>query len=207
MNSTDAFEMVINYDDRAKLDGPAYSPANDILIVPMWTEEFCKAVCILGDTLDEYTPLQADLDSGYAPGQEIRINRISPVFFEKYTADWDERIYPKIQSFYDNPCKIHGHRMPFLLKYTMDTQQSMSQHTDTSLITTTMMLSSPEDYDDGYLTFPRQNFNTKDLPAGFAVIFPGLVTHPHYGSELTRGTRYTFVHWTRGPHFPNTEDM
>ena len=89
----------------------------------------------------------------------------------------------------------------------MDTQQSMDQHTDTSLITTTMILNESSEYEGSHLTFPRQNFTSKDIPAGHAIIFPGLVTHPHFGSELTSGKRYTFVHWTRGPHFPNTEDM
>ena len=206
MNTTDAFEMLINYDERAKLDGPAYSPANDILVVPFWTEEFCKAVCIVSDLMDEYKPYGGDVDSGYAPGQEIRLNRISPLFFENYTRDWDERLHKKIGNFYDNPCRIQGHRMPFILKYTMDTQRSMDQHTDTSFITTTMILNDSSEYEGSALTFPRQKWDTSNIPAGHAVIFPGLITHPHYGSELTKGERYTFVHWTRGPIFPKAED-
>ena len=206
MNATDAFEMLINYDERAKLEGPAYSPANDILVVPFWTEEFCKAVCVVADLMDEYKPYGGDVNSGYAPGQEIRLNRISPIFFENYTRDWDERLHKKIGNFYENPCRIQGHRMPFILKYTMDTQRSMDQHTDTSFITTTMILNDSSEYEGSALTFPRQKWDTSSIPAGHAVIFPGLVTHPHYGSELTSGERYTFVHWTRGPVFPKAED-
>jgi|TARA_Y100000034_G_scaffold131156_1_gene191300 hypothetical protein len=41
--------------------------------------------------------------------------------------------------------------------------------------------------------FPRQEWNTKDLPVGHMVTFPGVITHPHYTTRLASGIKYSLV--------------
>ena len=79
----------------------------------------------------------------------------------------------------------------FLVRYDAKAQNSLSLHTDQSLLSFTIALNEPSEYEGGG-TFFRGLGRAVDAPAaGHAVMFPGKVEHA--GQAITRGRRYIIV--------------
>ena len=53
-----------------------------------------------------------------------------------------------------------------------------------------------DDYEGATLYWPRQDVSNADIPIGKMILFPGMVTHGHYVSPLTSGTKYSATFWT-----------
>jgi len=79
----------------------------------------------------------------------------------------------------------------FLVRYDATKQASLPTHTDQSLLSFTIALNDPGEYDGGGTWF-RGLGRAIDAPAaGHAVLFPGKVEHG--GHTITRGVRYIIV--------------
>ena len=79
----------------------------------------------------------------------------------------------------------------FLVRYDATKQASLPTHTDQSLLSFTIALNDPGEYDGGGTWF-RGLGRAVDAPAaGHAVLFPGKVEHG--GHPITRGVRYIIV--------------
>ena len=127
--------------------------------------------------------------------QELRINHMDPSFPEVYAGDVKKYIFPVVRKHWHpvNPVNL---RMPFVIKYTLDTQTSMKAHHDSCLLSIVVRLN--DGYEGGKLCFPRQNWDNQDIPVGNVVIFPSMVTHVHKVTDLIAGTRYSFTGWITG---------
>ena len=66
---------------------------------------------------------------------------------------------------------------------------------DGSLITGTVRLS--DQYTGGELTFPRQKYKNTNVPVGSMLLWPSSIQHIHYSDQLTSGTKYSLVAWTK----------
>lgn len=206
MNAIDKLNNV-DYKDAIQ-HGQVTQVNESMLVAPFWKPWFCQMVIDAAEQHDDFHPLYADAGTnGTAPGQECRINEFSPWLFERYKEHWQNILRWPIGEFYQAHYlfdrKFDMYRVPFLVKYTMDSQKSMEQHHDFSLITMSMMLNG--DYEGSYLWFPRQKWSNKNVPIGYATIFPGQVTHPHLATKLTAGFRYGFTGWLRGDDMRNVE--
>jgi hypothetical protein len=79
----------------------------------------------------------------------------------------------------------------FLVRYDAAKQASLPTHTDQSLLSFTIALNDPSEYDGGGTWF-RGLGRALDAPAaGHAVLFPGSIEHG--GHPVSRGVRYIIV--------------
>ena len=67
-------------------------------------------------------------------------------------------------------------------------------HNDVSHIT--MVVKLNDSFEGGVLELPRQKFNNKKIPVGYALIWPSQVTHPHLVTPVTKGVKYSMTSWT-----------
>tara|TARA_Y100000034_G_C6792981_1_gene355198 strand:+ start:225 stop:908 length:684 start_codon:yes stop_codon:yes gene_type:complete len=106
-----------------------------------------------------------------------------------------------------------GYPVPFCKKWSADGgHTNLRMHNDNSLLTMVIFLA--DDYEGCETTFPRQNWDASYLKgkAGHMVVFPGGLTHPHYGQKLKSGTKYSLVGRSsilkpRNGEFDNIENL
>ena len=187
----------------AKIQGPWREVAQDILLIPFWSREFCRELIDAAELLDEFVPYGPDVDNNAAPGQEMRINRISPRLAESFEAHFQSVVSPIIRTHWW-PLNTGKTRMPFVLRYSPDTQAALAPHHDAAMVSLAMPLNSG--YEGGRLTFPRQHWDSRDVEVGHLIVFPSQVTHVHGVTPVTQGVRYAMTCWiasTRDqPHDP-----
>lgn len=188
-------QRLITYADAAA-HGCWREVAPDILLIPFWNADFCGELIAAAETMDEFRPYAPDVQKNAAPGQELRINRISPKFAENFEADFQARITPIIKTHWW-PLNTGKTRMPFVLRYSPDTQSALDPHHDAAMLSFAMPLN--HGYDGGALTFPRQHWDSREVPPGTLIAFPSRVTHVHWVTPVTRGTRYAMTVWQATP--------
>lgn len=188
-------QRLITYEN-AEATGPWREVANDILVLPFWTPDFCDEIIKTADLLDEYKSLDSDLNNNAAPGQETRFDRISPRFAENFEAHFRRRVQPIVAQHWW-PLKLGKNRMPFVLKYSPETQSSLDPHHDAAMVSMAIMLN--DSYEGGRLTFPRQHWDTRDVTPGTMIVFPSRVTHVHWVLPVTSGKRYSVAAWVADP--------
>lgn len=198
-----------SYQKEAVLSGEAKIIGESIAEIPFWKPSFCELIIRASEESGHgFSPLESDLsDYGAAPGMELRMDQFCPELFSMWKQHWNEFIAPFVKEFYrcpymfDRPFDVF--RVPFLVKYTMDSQRSMDEHHDTSLLSISIKLTNPKNFQGTDLIFPRQDYSNESLPQGWGTIFPGQLTHPHYADQLRSGTRYGMTGWIRGSDLQN----
>ena len=90
--------------------------------------------------------------------------------------------------------------MPFVLRYSPDTQAALDPHHDAAMVSFAMPLNT--DYSGGLLTFPRQHWDSREVEVGTLIAFPSRVTHVHWVTPVTSGTRYAMTVWVAAPNQP-----
>jgi 2OG-Fe(II) oxygenase superfamily len=184
--------MFINYTEGIHSDsGNIVYQKDDIIVTPFFTEDFCSTLVDLCEFHRSKFIWNSKVDP--YPNHELHLTDVSRFLFEDFVNHYESSLCPLFESiFLKDP--IWGWFSPFINRYTMDTQRKSDLHCDTSEISFVLKLNS--NYTGGDLVFPRQSFTNKDVPVGYAVIFPGTVSHPHYVSQLEYGVKYSFVSWT-----------
>ena len=171
--------------------------APDILLIPFLKPDFCADLIAAAEGVGSFRPLDADVENNAAPGQEMRLNRIDPEIPRQFEAHFRERIEPALRVHWW-PLKIGPVRMPFLLRYSPDTQPALDPHHDAAMVSLAMHLNTG--YEGGALTFPRQHWDSHALEVGDVVAFPSRVTHVHWVTPVTAGTRYAMTCWLTAPN-------
>ena len=112
--------------------------------------------------------------------------------------DWNEALrtllLPALSACYPEAAprasQLHVHDC-FLVRYDASKQSSLPTHTDQSLLSFTIALNDPSEYEGGG-TYFRGLGRAVDAPAaGHAVLFPGKVEHG--GQPISKGLRYIIV--------------
>lgn len=167
--------------------------ATDILCIEFWKPEFCRLIIEAADAIDQYESRPGDP----VPGQELRIDKISPDFYNSFCRHWKQSLQPILDDYYMLPTEqwFTGWKVPFIIKYEMSKQRSLRPHMDDSMVTGTVRLSNQ--YSGGDLVFPRQNYRNTDVPVGSILIWPSSLQHIHYSDNLTQGVKYSLVAWTK----------
>ncbi len=188
-------QRLLAYQDAAA-QGCWREVAADILLIPFWSPSFCRAVIEASELLDEFQPYAPDVENSAAPGQELRINRISPKFAEHFEAHFQTRVAPIIRTHWW-PLSLGKLRMPFVLRYSPDTQAALDPHHDAAMVSFAMPLN--KGYEGGALTFPRQHWDSGEVAPGTLIAFPSRVSHVHWVTPVTRGKRYAMTVWLASP--------
>jgi hypothetical protein len=187
--------IILNYQDGIHpLSGKEFKVVNDIVITPFWTEEFCKQLIHVAEICS--SKFNDSIIPGYVQlgWHDLRLDNISPIFFQDYTQHYKKDIYPLlVDTFTKESADIFGWFPPYIIRYN-ELGQCTGAHNDVSKFTLNIKLNS--DYEGCDLTFSRQNFNAKEVPVGYAMIWPSTITHPHYSTPLISGTKYSFVSWS-----------
>ena len=50
-------------------------------------------------------------------------------------------------------------------------------------------------HEGGVLTFPRQHWDSREVEVGTFIAFPSRVSHVHWVTPVTAGTRYAMTVW------------
>lgn len=161
----------------------------EVLMIDFMTRTECQKLIDKAEKYGHWESMYGDK----FPGQELRIRVLDINLFNKLEEHFKQHINPAIEKYWW-PLQMYGLRDAFIIKYTPETQKSLSCHHDASLVSTICYLN--DDYTGGDTYFPRQKFSTEDVPVGKMVLWPGQVTHGHEGREVTSGSKYALVIWT-----------
>ena len=175
--------------------GSVFSFKNDILVTPFYTEEYCREI-VSGCKLNPEAFFDTSQINDIYPNYILPLNRVSEIILQHYITQFASKIIPTINSLFLRP-SITAIKIPFINRFTTSTQVSMELHCDVSTVSTFIKLNN--DFEGGNLNFPRQEFKSQDVPVGFAIIFPGTLTHPHCVEKLTAGERYTMISFATPP--------
>jgi len=185
--------------------GKDYKVENDIIITPFWTQEFCNNLISVAE---EYkNNFSKDIvwygKSGKNIGwNDIKFDDIDPNISEYFVKQYKKFALPIISEvFTDASSDIKGWFSPYIIRYDK-VDQCADLHNDASYLTFNIKLNN--DYDGCDLIFPRQNFNSRDVPIGHAMIWPSTVSHPHYSTPLKSGIKYSIISWTWPPEWNKT---
>jgi hypothetical protein len=199
--------MIIDYNKAIHPQcGKEFYVHNDIIVTPFWTEEFCQTMIELADMHGENFRKNIYFKGGtqHETGigwHDILLDSISQEIFEDFVSQYKKFICPLIEEVYECGDPITGWFSPYIIKYDKVGQEN-NLHNDASLITLNIKLNNT--YEGCELIFPRQNFNSKDVPTGYAMIWPSAVTHPHVTTKLTSGRKFSIVSWTWPPEWSKT---
>ena len=191
------------YEDAAA-SGPWHEAAPDILLIPFWKSGFCGALIDAAESAGGFEPYPPDVSNNAAPGQELRIDRIDRQFAQRLEADLRQRLVPALQAHWW-PLKPGKTRMPFVLRYSPETQAGMDPHHDAALVSLAMPLNA--DYEGGRLTFPRQHWDSREVEEGTFIAFPGRVSHVHWVTPVSAGLRYALTVWIAAADQPPTDPI
>ena len=173
----------------------ASEPVPGVRVVPFVAPAFCSKLIEAADARGAYAP---DPDDPH-PGQELSL-----LFDPAMASAWAPAIQalftyvmrPLIACCYDGFAVDHV-RDSFVIRYSMDGQRSMGIHFDeASDVSAAVALNDA--FAGGGVNFPRYNWSTRNVPVGYAVLFPGRVTHAHEALPITDGVRYSMTWWMRG---------
>jgi len=161
--------------------------SNDMLVVDFMTQSQCEDLINIADKHGNWGSLNYDK----FPAQEIRMKSLG--LWEELEKHWQKHLYPIIEEYWA-PIEMYGMRDAFVMRYAMDTQTSLANHHDASLVTGSVKLN--DDYEGAELVFGRQSVSNKDIAVGRAVLFPGQVTHGHECVPLRSGVKYSLTMWS-----------
>lgn len=159
----------------------------EMLLVDFMSPEQCEQWIQISETHGGWNPHPDDR----FPSHDIHLKELG--LWDEVEDHWKRVIAPVAERYWAPYAHYHL-RKAFTMKYSADTQKTLGLHTDASLVTGSVKLNN--DYDGATLVFPRQNVTNKDIPIGKMILFPGQVTHGHYVTELTKGTKYSATFWT-----------
>jgi hypothetical protein len=183
----------MNYTSAIDSNFGEYTIKDDILICPFWTKEFCQdLVERLENQKHQFAPDPVDMNFSTYYLNSITFDQEFTVEFKNHYLTKVVPLLKKEWFFYD--LKLFS---PYFLRYSLDTAVKIRSHIDIGLISCNIKLNN--DFSGCDLYFPRQNFNTKDLPVGTAIFWPGVLTHRHHTDTLKRGIKYSLTCFAYDP--------
>ena len=160
--------------------------ADDILLIDFMSPETAREWIEIAELHGGFAPDPHD----NVPSHDIHLKSIG--LFAETEAFMKDKAARIIDAYWD-PQSWQGIRKAFAMKYTAGQQTSLPIHVDHSLITGSVKLN--DDYEGATLYWPKQGFDNASVPVGKMILFPGMVTHPHYVDELVSGTKYSATIW------------
>jgi len=166
------------------------NPAPGVHTFPLYTEAYCRALIEVADATGGFFQ---DEGATYAV-PELRLTYISNLVMSAYVEVAGRFILPAIEEIYGLGEHFDVFRVPFICKYTQETATQMERHHDAHGVLS-VAISLNREFEGGAIYFNAQDFNNKDVPVGYATLFPSLLTHEHEVLPITAGTRYSLTCW------------
>ena len=189
--ASSSLRRLLAYEGATRDDGPAREVAPEILQMACWTPEFCAALVEAADAVgvapDPHDPV---------PGEEVSLARISPALYAHVERDMGTRIWPLVVAHWPL-AEYRGINDAFVIRYEPGRQESLRLHHDVAQVSGSVRLN--DGYEGAALEFPRQSFDTSRIPVGDLVVWPSLVTHPHRGTPIRSGVKYSLTIWFELP--------
>lgn len=182
--------------------GKTFFVEQDIIITPFWTEEYCQHLIDFSrNHSDKFSKdiEYLDVSQKTLGWFDLKLDFVDDIFFLPYLSHIKQHVLPILNQVYTPVIgDIGGWFFPYIIKYS-EKKQRTDLHHDASMVTLNVKLN--DDYQGCDLFFPRQNFNSKHIPVGHAMIWPSTVTHPHGATELESGEKFSFVSWSWPPQW------
>lgn len=191
-NDVDDLARVLGYRSACDPSSGVREVASELLVVPFWTSDMCRAVIRSAEEVGGFSPDPNDP----VPGFEVSLAAISPKLYEDLQNDLGARVWPQLRTVWPL-VDYHGLRDAFVIKYSLDTQTELRLHHDVAQVSASVRLN--DEYTGAELDFPRQNFTNASVPVGSLLVWPSLVTHPHQTRPLTSGVKYGLTIWFQIP--------
>jgi len=168
-------------------------PANDVIVTPFWTTDFCATIVRAAEAAGLWMSDQTDP----VPGSEVSLHTLSPRLFSLVEEDLEARIWPRLLDDWPEIANTGIHDA-FVIRYDAGgPEASLPLHHDVAQLSGSVRLN--EGYEGGGLSFPRQGWDNANVPVGSLTVWPSLVTHPHRAHRVTRGIKYGLTIWWRLP--------
>lgn len=177
------------------MSGATYVVDQDIIVTPFWTPEYCAEVVKVCKQLHDR--FQYDPSVDYAT-DDLQLTHISSLLMADYREHFRHRIVPLLDKVYLT-IRVEGLFSPFIVRYAPDKKRTLDLHWDLSMVSMSVKLN--DDYEGSKIIFPRQGLDNSTVPVGHAMIWPSLVTHPHYVTDITQGEKYSLTCWSWPPKF------
>jgi len=166
----------------------------EIIQMKFMTPQMCADLIGLAEETARKNGGFKPLDYDKFPGQELRIKAIDVSLWNAIEENLKKYVFPAIEHYW-SPTQMYGVRDLFVIRYSPDTQKSLSCHNDASMVSGTVKLNN--DYTGAELFFKRHNFKNTHMNVGDLLLWPGQVTHGHESLPITSGTKYSLVLWTQ----------
>jgi hypothetical protein len=166
--------------------------ADEIVSMPFWTPAFCATVIRAAEAVGAFAPDEHDP----VPGHEVSLAAISPRLFAHLEDDLLVRAMPLLLRQWPY-VDYHGVRDAFVIKYAPGLQEELRIHHDVAQLSGSIRLN--DGYTGAALEFPRQRWDNSATSVGHLIVWPSLVTHPHRGTPLTSGVKYSLTIWFELP--------
>ena len=170
--------------------GLVTSPAPGIHVFPLYNEEYCAKLIEVAEATGRF---QVEAGATYAV-PELRLTVISKLVMQAYVAAATRFVLPVIDEIYDLGHHFDVFRVPFICRYSPDTATEMGRHHDAHA-TLSLAISLNRAFEGGAVYFNGVDFNNRDVPVGYATMFPSLLTHEHEVLPVTGGVRYSLTCW------------
>ncbi|KAK5986363.1 Multifunctional procollagen lysine hydroxylase and glycosyltransferase [Trichostrongylus colubriformis] len=187
-----------DYHRLLKKDTVVDQACTDVYDYPLVSERFCKEMI---EEMEHYghwsdgSNKDERLAGGYenVPTRDIHMRQIDYerhwlYFLDEYVRPIQEKVFT---GYYHQPVES---TMMFVVRYRPDEQASLRPHHDASTFSIDIALNKKGvDYEGGGVAYPRYNCVVPADQVGWAMMFPGRLTHLHEGLPTTKGTRYILV--------------
>ena len=159
----------------------------------LFTPRFCRELIEETEAINLWSDGKSNdnrLSGGYEnhPTRDVHMNQIG------LDNQWKEILYTYIVPFtkhlYSN-YKTMGTNIIFVVKYSMDGQQLLRNHHDSSAYSINVTLN--DTFTGGGTYFVRHDHLLNDTEIGQITMHPGRLTHYHAGVAITSGTRYILI--------------
>ncbi len=194
MTDLDDLQRILGYVDAIDDSSEIASVGTELFVMPFWTPQFCAAIIRAAEAVGAFEPQPDDP----VPGHEVSLAVISPRLFESVQADVGRRLWPQLQRAWPY-IDYFGLRDAFVIRYALGEQESLRIHHDVAQVSASIKLN--DDYAGGELEFPLQRVTNAEVPVGWALAWPSLVTHPHQTNQLHSGVKYALTIWCELPAY------
>jgi hypothetical protein len=166
----------------------------EILRMKFMTPQMCADLIGMAEETAHKNGGFKPLEYDKFPAQELRVKAIDMSLWNQIEKNLKEYVFPVIESYWA-PTQMYGVRDLFVIRYSADTQKSLSCHNDASMVSGTIKLNN--EYTGAELYFRRQKISNIGMEVGDILLWPGQVTHGHESLPITSGTKYSLVLWTQ----------
>ncbi|MEO8162311.1 MAG: hypothetical protein ABI590_00905 [Ilumatobacteraceae bacterium] len=192
VSQLDDLQRVLGYVDAVDDRVGSSKLGDELLSIPFWKPEFCKAIIRAAEVVGGFDVNEGDP----VPGHEISLAAISPRLFDAVQHDIGRRVWPQFREHWPL-IDYHGINDAFIIKFKPGGQEELRLHHDVAQVSASVKLNDA--YEGAVLEFPRQHITNSSLPVGTLLAWPSLVTHPHRSTAITSGVKYSLTIWCELP--------